>query len=229
MFHVKHFSKLVCTIALPNALRRSKLLRRGWKDIGKALERRWKRVRTGLDPCKTCETTGTIFAGYAQDFCQYAWYTIARQQAGRPSDSKERRMTMGQTRRQILAQRASTMRNSMTYAEKRLWLGFLRHYPTSFVAQKVIDPYIVDFFCRKARLSIELDGDTHASPRQARYDRIRTTYLEMLEIKELRFTNEQVYENFEGVCETIHNEVMARRNDVESPQSRLFRILQQKS
>lgn len=128
------------------------------------------------------------------------------------------------TRRQILAQRADSMRKQMTYAERRLWLSFLREYPISFVAQKVIGNYIVDFYCRKARLSIELDGKSHSSLRQDEYDRVRTTCLEMLEIKELRFTNNEVYENLEGVCETIHNEVTNRRNDIESNHSAFQRM-----
>ena len=90
----------------------------------------------------------------------------------------------------------------------------IRDSPISFVPQKVIGNYIVDFYCRKARLSIELDGDSHYSIRQREYDRVRTTFLEVLEIKELRFTNTEVVENFEGVCEAIHIEVQRRRNDV---------------
>ena len=121
---------------------------------------------------------------------------------------------MGFTRRQELAQRANTMRNNQTYYERLLWLHFLRTYPISFVPQKVIGNYIVDFYCRKARLSIELDGDSHFSIRQREYDRVRTTFFEVLEIKELRFTNTEVVENFEGVCEAIHIEVQRRRNDV---------------
>ena len=106
------------------------------------------------------------------------------------------------------------MRNQMTYPERRLWFSFLREYPTPFVAQKVIGSYIIDFYCRKARLSIELDGDSHYTESQKEYDRVRTTFLEMLEIKELRFTNNEVMENLEGVCEAIHAEVLKRRNDV---------------
>lgn len=121
---------------------------------------------------------------------------------------------MNTTRRQLLAQRAENMRNQMTYPERRLWFSFLREYPTPFVAQKVIGSYIVDFYCRKARLSIELDGDSHYTESQKEYDRVRTTFLEMLEIKELRFTNNEAMENLEGVCEAIHAEVLKRRNDV---------------
>lgn len=90
----------------------------------------------------------------------------------------------------------------------------------------MIGEYIVDFYCKRVRLSIELDGDSHASPQQERYDQTRTTFLEMLEIKELRFTNEEVYENLEGVCEAIHIEVEKRRPDVSSG---MFEVLKSKS
>lgn len=121
---------------------------------------------------------------------------------------------MDRSQRTLLAQRAKSMREQMTYAERRLWFSFLREYPTPFVAQKVIGSYIVDFYCRKARLSIELDGESHYTEEQKEYDRVRTTFLESMEIKELRFTNNEVRENLEGVCEAIHEEVLNRRNDV---------------
>lgn len=121
---------------------------------------------------------------------------------------------MSREMRSILAERARLMRRQMTDAERKLWLCFLREYPLSFVAQKVIGNYIVDFYCRKVRLSIELDGSQHYEKYQRAYDQTRTTYLEMLEIKELRFPNSYIFESFEGVCEMIHYEVEARRNDV---------------
>lgn len=133
---------------------------------------------------------------------------------------------MEKTRRQWLAERALEMRRSMTYAEKKLWMHFLREYPVSFVAQKVIDPYILDFYCRKARLSIEIDGNTHFTAEQQQYDETRTIFLEMFEIKELRFTNTEVYENFEGVCEIIDREVMLRRNDL--PSDNFKKLLQKR-
>ena len=70
-------------------------------------------------------------------------------------------MPMNRARRQLLSQRAENMRKQMTPAEKALWFRFLREYPLPFVAQKVIGEYIVDFYCRRVRLSIELDGDSH--------------------------------------------------------------------
>ncbi len=102
----------------------------------------------------------------------------------------------------------------MTPAEKQLWYSFLRDYPIRFSNQIIIGPYIVDFLCRKVRLSVELDGSQHYEENHRRYDEIRTTYLEMEGIKELRFPNSYVRENLEGVCEAIHQEVQKRRNDL---------------
>ncbi|WP_172135726.1 endonuclease domain-containing protein [Adlercreutzia sp. ZJ473] len=118
------------------------------------------------------------------------------------------------THRQVLAQRASNMRRNMTPYERKLWVEFLREYEIPFVAQKVIGNYIVDFYSRRVRLAIELDGGQHYDPRQMRYDEVRSIYLETLEIKVLRFTNSEIKEDFDGVCEVIHAEVTKRRHDL---------------
>lgn len=134
---------------------------------------------------------------------------------------------MDKERRHTLSERAESMRRNMTSAEKRLWFSFLREYPVPFVAQKVIGNYIIDFYCRKAKLSIELDGDSHYTEHQKDYDMTRTTFLEVLEIKELRFTNVEVYENLEGVCELIIKEVNARINELTSDRD-IFQKLKNK-
>lgn len=126
----------------------------------------------------------------------------------------------------LLASRAQEMRQNMTIYERKLWYKFLAEYNPPFRTQKVVGNYILDFYCHKVRLCVEVDGDTHFNPRAQRYDLIRTTYLEMEEIKVLRFTNTEVKESFESVCETIHNEVEQRRNDALSS---LFLKLKQKS
>lgn len=120
------------------------------------------------------------------------------------------------TQRQILARRAEYLRTNMTKYEKKLWFEFLRGYEVVFKPQKVIGNYIVDFYCRKARLSIEIDGDSHYEEKAIGYDRTRTLFLEVREIKEIRFTNLEVLEDFSGVCEVIDGEVRKRRNDIDS-------------
>lgn len=121
---------------------------------------------------------------------------------------------MNRATRSKLAQYARHMRRHMPLSEKLLWNRFLRTYPMHFSPQILVGPYIVDFYCRKVKLSIELDGSQHYEENQMLYDEIRTTYLEMEGIKEMRFPNSDIYENFEGVCEAIHQEVEKRRNDL---------------
>lgn len=129
---------------------------------------------------------------------------------------------MGLPRKRKLALLAHQLRVNATKEERKLWYEFLCSYPIAFRQQKVIGVYIVDFFCNKVRLSIELDGSHHYESHQKECDLYRTRYLELLEVKELRFSNYEVLYNFEGVCEAIHNEVTKRRNDlVEIPLAQL--------
>lgn len=121
---------------------------------------------------------------------------------------------MGLPREHILIPNAEYLRKNMTLAERKLWFSFLRDYPIPFRDQKIVGPYIVDFFCNKVRISIELDGSQHYEEEGRKKDETRTAYLEMLEIKELRFPNSYIWDNFEGVCEAIHYEIENRRNDV---------------
>lgn len=121
---------------------------------------------------------------------------------------------MQMSRRQELACRAREMRRNMTRCEKKLWFGFLAEHNPPFRAQKVVGNYILDFYCHKARLCIEVDGDTHYEPHAMKYDDRRSIFLEMEEIKVLRFTNNEIDESFEGVCMAIEEEIYKRRNDI---------------
>ena len=62
-----------------------------------------------------------------------------------------------------LTSNAKVLRKNMTKEERHLWYDFLRSYPVRFLRQKVIDNYVVDFYCHDARLIIELDGSQHYS------------------------------------------------------------------
>ena len=68
---------------------------------------------------------------------------------------------------------ARNLRKNMTPWEAKLWYQFLRKYPVRFQRQKTIDHYIVDFFCAKAGLIIELDGGGHYDPEQTEKDKRR--------------------------------------------------------
>ena len=98
----------------------------------------------------------------------------------------------------------------MTSEERRLWYEFLRTYPIRFQRQKPIGNYIVDFYCAKAKLVIELDGSQHFEPEQTEADMLRTAYLEQYGLKVIRIPNNEVTENFAGVCEYLDRLIQTR-------------------
>ena len=98
---------------------------------------------------------------------------------------------------------AKTLRKNMTPWERKLWYEFLRNYPVRFQRQKAIGNYIVDFYCAKVGLVIELDGSGHYTPEQAEKDNLRTTDLESMKLTIIRIGNLDIDRNFSGVCEYI--------------------------
>ena len=98
----------------------------------------------------------------------------------------------------------------MTKEERHLWYDFLKDYPVRFLRQKVIDQYIVDFFCHDARLIVELDGSQHYSENAEKYDAERTRFLNSLGIEVLRYSNRDIHTRFKNVCEDIHYHVSSR-------------------
>ena len=106
-----------------------------------------------------------------------------------------------------LKDRARKMRNEMTLAEKKLWYEYLRLSEYRFLRQKLINNYIVDFYCSKLKLVIEVDGETHLEEKDVIYDRTRTKELEKLGLKVLRFWNDDILEGFVGVVNKIEEEI----------------------
>ncbi len=102
-----------------------------------------------------------------------------------------------------LTDNARELRKNMTKEERHLWYDFFKDYPVRFLRQKVIDNYIVDFYCSKARHAIELDGSQHYEVKGMLKDRIRTEYIEKRNIMVIRFANTDIWENFSGVCQYI--------------------------
>ena len=98
---------------------------------------------------------------------------------------------------------AKYLRKNMTPWERKLWYTFLKNYPVCFQRQKAIGNYIVDFYCKTAKLVVELDGSQHYEPSELAYDARRTQYLNDLGLKVLRFTNTDIKTNLVGVCEAI--------------------------
>ena len=102
------------------------------------------------------------------------------------------------------------LRKTMTTEERHLWYDFLKTYPVQFRRQYCIGIFIVDFYCYKAKLVIELDGSQHYDPQKEIYDRKRTADLNKHGIQVLRFTNLDIRRNFYNVCQTIHDAVNLR-------------------
>lgn len=115
-----------------------------------------------------------------------------------------------------LTANAKTLRKNMTKEERHLWYDFLRQYPVRFLRQKVIDNYIVDFYCHDARLIIELDGSQHYEPSEQKKDSERTTHLESRNLEVIRIPNNEVSRNFRGVCEYIDLCVTERMKHTEN-------------
>jgi very-short-patch-repair endonuclease len=90
----------------------------------------------------------------------------------------------------------------MTPAERQLW-GYLRTLVPRVLRQRPIDYFIVDFYCAKLKLVIEVDGGYHFTEEMQEYDKRRTARLETYGITVIRFTNDQVLYSFEGVCSEI--------------------------
>jgi len=103
---------------------------------------------------------------------------------------------------------AASLRKNMTEPEIKLW-EYLKTKPSGykFRRQHPISGYILDFYCHKLRLSIEVDGKYHMNLEQKRKDKERTKYLKSLKIIEIRFKNEDVLNNLNETILQIQNEL----------------------
>jgi very-short-patch-repair endonuclease len=99
--------------------------------------------------------------------------------------------------------KARALRKNMTPTERQLW-GYLRTLVPRVLRQRPIDYFIVDFYCAKLKLVIEVDGGYHFTPEAQEYDQRRTARLEAYGINVIRFTNDRVLYSFEGVCSEIN-------------------------
>jgi len=109
-----------------------------------------------------------------------------------------------------LTNRAQVLRKNMTKEERRLWYEYLHSYPHRFRRQVTCGNYILDFYCAKAKIAIELDGSQHYNPKEQEYDSKRTAYLNSLGICVLRFSNSEVLQNLSGVCQRIDTNINER-------------------
>ena len=101
------------------------------------------------------------------------------------------------------------LRNNATKAERKLWqyLKGKQLCGVKFRRQYSVDSYVVDFYAPSLKLGIEIDGASHFTPEAIDYDANRTTYLEAFGIKVVRFTNEDVFDNIDGLIQRLLQQI----------------------
>ena len=104
---------------------------------------------------------------------------------------------------------AKNLRSNMTKEEVKLWniVRAKRFHGSKFKRQVLIGEYIVDFLCQEKMCIIELDGGQHNENINIEKDELRTKYLNSKGYKVIRFWNNEVWDNIEGVCLTLEKEI----------------------
>jgi very-short-patch-repair endonuclease len=99
---------------------------------------------------------------------------------------------------------AKFLRQHATEPEQKLWI-YLRGRPLGFKfrRQHPLAVYIADFYCHKANLVIEIDGPSHSDPNAIKYDQERDRAIERMNLTTIRFSNEEVMDNFSSVADSI--------------------------
>lgn len=110
-----------------------------------------------------------------------------------------------------LLPRAKQLRREMTSQERKLWYLFLRKYPAKIYKQRIIDSFIVDFYCASAKLVIEIDGSQHYTDQGQAYDAERSARLARYGLEVIRFSNSDVDRRFNEVCRAIHTAIQSRK------------------
>ena len=113
---------------------------------------------------------------------------------------------------EVIKNNSRLLRKTMTDSERRLWqvLRLRQLDGHKFRRQFPVGRYIVDFTCPERKLIIELDGGQH--PEQESYDNDRTKWLESQGYRVMRFWNNEVLTNLEGVKDSIYNAITATAN-----------------
>ena len=112
--------------------------------------------------------------------------------------------------------RSKENRKNMTNAEAKIWYKYLKYRPMwyKFTRQKPIDSFILDFYCAKLLLWIEIDWTSHDN--KSNYDNMRTIKIWKLWIKIIRYTNTDVICDFFWVKENILCEINIRQGEIKN-------------
>ena len=116
-------------------------------------------------------------------------------------------MTKHFNKKQI-QKRRRLLRSNMTFSEKIVWMYLRkRQMKERFLRQYSVDNYIIDFYCPKLKIAIEIDGDVHEQEKQKKHDRVRQEYLEQIGIKFIRIKNDKLFDNPNKAFERIENKI----------------------
>ena len=104
---------------------------------------------------------------------------------------------------------ARQLRTNMTDVERLLWSKVrkkqLKGY--QFYRQRIVGNYIVDFYCPKAKLIVEVNGGQHYNNKEIKKDKTRDDYMRKQGLKVLRFSDREILENLNGVIERIYGDL----------------------
>lgn len=117
---------------------------------------------------------------------------------------------MNKTHNKRLTKNSQTLRKNMPKEERHLWYDFLKELPVTVHRQKVINNYIVDFYCASAKLVVEIDGSQHYFDEGKDKDLKRDEFLNSLGLTVLRYSNDDINNSFESVCQDIFNNLISR-------------------
>ena len=128
-------------------------------------------------------------------------------------------MKSGRTIDSFRRQTARRLRVNTTDAETKLWryLRRLETKGTHFRRQVPIGPYVADFACMAARLVIEIDGSQHAEDESKARDDKRTRWLESEGYRVVRFWNNDLVQNLDGVLDVIYGALYGSRDTEPKP------------
>jgi very-short-patch-repair endonuclease len=111
----------------------------------------------------------------------------------------------------VMKKRRKALRKNLSKSEAIVWSHLSRRqmHGYKFRRQYSVDQYVLDFYCPQLKLAIEIDGESHFHGSAEEYDKHRQEYIESFGIRFLRFTNDDVCTNIDGVflkiVETIKN------------------------
>ena len=113
-----------------------------------------------------------------------------------------------------IVERATTMRRQPTPEEGKLWHLYLKYFEPRFIRQKILGSYIVDFYCPKLKLVIEIDGEQHYLEENDAYEKRREEFFQKEGCKILRFYNSDINKKLKNTETTIYYSCIERAKEL---------------